>query len=326
MNPEKEYHVVSPPSIKILSLNVACLPFPITTSCCSRITKICKQVISNNIDIVCFQECFDKRCQTIISEMFMETHPYQILHQRYCAPGVLDWINWLEDSGLVAVSRYPITGQHFVPFKNIKGLDALCWKGILGFSVKFSEKNSLMVFNTHLNSDEQFSGKKNLSKMRTLELEEIVSFIVSETVKYDICPPVIACGDFNITEVGKEYTTMMDKYGFGDVWRNEFPDKDVNPGYTWDGIRNRNMIHTQNRNRIDYFLDIFKNIEFEKDGCKLFIPGTEPNECLSDHFGVVCEITTSSLKESKLQIKECITEPFNIFSFFARILLINIQV
>ena len=94
-------------TVKLLTLNVDCLPFPLTRAGDERILRICQQIISEDIDIVCFQECFDKRVQEIVCQTFMETHPYQLLHQKYNAMGVLDWVNWLEESGIVAVSKFP---------------------------------------------------------------------------------------------------------------------------------------------------------------------------------------------------------------------------
>lgn len=303
---ETGYFVVPPETIRVLTLNVDCLPFPLTKDGEYRISEMCDQIVSEGIDIVCFQECFDKQVQKIVSEKFMGTHPYQLLHQRYNAHGVIDWLNWLEDSGLVVLSRYQITGSKFIPFEHIEGIDSLCWKGVLGFSVRVSEEHSLMVFTTHLISNDQWKGSRDESGVRREELTEIINFMIEEEIlnsdeNNKDHGNTIICGDFNFAEGSKEYENFMNSKMI-DVWRTVFPDKETNPGYTWDGVRNKNMIHGNHRARIDYFFDAWKNTEFKKEGCRLFIPGKEPYECLSDHFGVVCEIVVSSLKRSDLRM------------------------
>lgn len=279
--------------MKILTLNVACLPYSLTSNNEDRIAKICDQILKDNIDIICFQELFDPNAQDIVRVKFANTHQYMILDQKG-KPGCCSW--WIYNSGLAIISRYKITGQQFVPFEQIEGLDSLSWKGVIGASFQIAQNQTLLLFNLHLISNAQIGGSRDESTFRELEIEELLNFIHSKVAPTN---QAIIVGDFNIKDISKEYLNLTKH--FIDMW--EYRKIQTDPGYTWDFIRNKNMNHGTSRTRFDYILQPNWTAQIEVSNAELFIPGQEPNNCLSDHFGITIEVNSISLLPDNILVK-----------------------
>lgn len=271
--------------MKILTLNVACLPYSLVSNVEERISAICDQILKDNIDIICFQELFDANTQEIVMNKFINTHQYIILDQKdisNCCSCLI------YNSGLAIISRYRIISQQFVPFEQIDGLDSFAWKGILGVSFQIAQGKTINIFNLHLMSNAQLWGSRDESNVRIAEINEILDFLRYELIASN---QALIVGDFNIKDISAEYQNLMKN--FIDMWEYR---KNINdPGYTWNPIRNKNMNTGKSPTKFDYILQPNWTTQIEVMNAELFIPGKEPNECLSDHFGITLEIIVDSL-------------------------------
>lgn len=271
--------------MKILTLNVACLPYLLTSNNKDRISKICDQILKDDIDIICFQELFDMDAQEIVIDKFINTHQYMILNQKdiSCCCSC-----FIYNSGLAIISKYKIISHQFVPFEQIDGIDAFAWKGVIGSSFKITQDRTINIFNLHLISNAQLFGSRDESIVRINEINEILDFL-----KYELTNDnqAFVMGDFNIKNISIEYQNLIKN--FVDMWNYR---QDINDlGYTWDPIRNKNMNTGKSPTKFDYILQPNWTNQIEIDDIKLFIPGKEPNECLSDHFGICVKVNINSL-------------------------------
>lgn len=293
-------------NLKILSLNVAGIPRLISDNDVDgRINRITDQILTEkeNIDIVCLQELFDNNSKRDISDKLKLEYPYQINTAKYRLPGLFNIVNWLEDSGLFIASKYPISWYNFVPFKTAKGPDKLAWKGVLGACICLPTDKKVMIFNTHLQSNQDFKGYTDKYNIRYQQIKTIIHFIKEQSFDYSVL-----VGDFNTSEDNyKEYNnlyysvSLMDNLGY-DIYRTMFPNSKTFPGYTMDGIKNHNMIHSNYQARLDYMFslgispDQFKNIQ-------IWYPGELENNLNSDHFGLHCSLSIGKSDSTPKTVK-----------------------
>lgn len=185
-------------SISILTYNVWMRPtFLFYNNQVDRAWKLTDSLKSNNFDIILLQECFDKKCIKIIVEQLKSIYPYIIEPIRVCTP-----IN----SGLLVLSKYPLSDVKFQKFDKLVGADRLASKGFVSFTIDVCGlKISSMVLH------QQAGDSKKRSRIRENNLS-----LISDN-KTDIM-----CGDFN-TE-GNEVNNIKDLF-FGYNIKNDV--------YTW---------------------------------------------------------------------------------------------
>lgn len=105
--------------------------------------------------------------------------------------------NKLVDSGLVILSRYPITAGSFNQFRSKSISNSVIDRGFLYASVDV-RGTTVHVINTHLNPSECHCGTLTPQEYRRRQLREIVSFKESASLEHEAW---IIGGDFNDTKV-----------------------------------------------------------------------------------------------------------------------------
>ena len=275
-------------NLRILTLNVAGLPAPISKKPEERLPKLAKLLSEkqNDYDVICLQELFDESLREIVVNTLLPNFPYQIARSTHHLPGVIDYVNWLENSGLFLASKVPITWKQFVPYKNATGPDKLAWKGVLGACLAYPGGKKVMIFTTHLQSDD---GAHGAHAYRKEQLDDLIEFVQQQ--EYD---HAVICGDFNISESnGLHYHDLVDKLsqiGGVDTWRSMYPDCNKDPGYTMDCDKNHNMMPGSNyQARLDYTFTC-KVSDYDIKSISIWYPGDIKTKLLSDHFGVLTEI------------------------------------
>ena len=167
-------YIVSEPKT-IVSWNIHGLPLFITNDI---VYDIVNKILNFNSDIVCIQECFSDFLLNKISKETYTVYPYLItgsLKKKF----VLG-----ENSGLIILSKYPITFRLFHNYKSSSGCDRLSNKGYLIVNI-----GKLNIVNTHLQSNELNIFCANTKKIREDQIEQLKQYLP--------CEKTILCGDFN---------------------------------------------------------------------------------------------------------------------------------
>ena len=161
-------------NISVLTYNVKRLPY-------------CLKKLDYNdwdYDIICFQEFFNniffKKANTL-----KNTFNYN-----YLSPE--SNFNYLADSGLVVMSKYPIKYIGFEKFNHMASVDRFSQKGFMIVKIR-----KLIVINTHLQSC--YNNNKYHKKIQYLQLEQIYNYIINNIISDEYNDTnILLVGDFNV--------------------------------------------------------------------------------------------------------------------------------
>jgi len=136
--------------IRIVSYNVKALfPFYNRRRIKDLINYIESLFMERKADIICLQEAFELDFHNQLYEAAAKNR-LNIVHPPLERSG---WVG--ENSGLITVSRFPITSDKFVRYRQASGM---CWfanKGAHYMTVGIGSNKSLRLVNTHLQSDNE---------------------------------------------------------------------------------------------------------------------------------------------------------------------------
>jgi sphingomyelin phosphodiesterase 2 len=196
-------------------------------------------------------------------------------------------------SGLMTLSRYPITEAIFLRYRNngrieqIHYGDFIASKGI-GLVRISTPLGTIDVYNTHLIAQYHEATADTLAPHRAAQMFEATRFINTHSTQN----PAVLLGDLNTRSYQIGYQMLTDYAYLTDVYRALHPN---DTGFTID----RNNPYDQNsvQQRIDYILMRGK---LKAHSCDLHfqhIPGTDTP--YSDHYGLIAHLDASSDAESE---------------------------
>lgn len=164
---------------------------PIDGSLERRVGAIADAILIRDDDIVCLQEVFDPRAERLLIRHLSKKYPHIAYH---VGPKAI-----LLNSGLMILSKKPISEARFRPFSIIKGVDRWAGKGVMAVSVELGQNRQLTILNTHLNSDTgTFGWISNIVAIRNAQLKDIKKLEEEFTIKSNGKEvQQIICGDFN---------------------------------------------------------------------------------------------------------------------------------
>lgn len=190
--------------LHILSWNIKMLPrqynIVIKHHPLKRIKFISEQILSDSIDIVCFQELFDTKVNKRMKAELSKQFPYVV------GPANEARSIFRLSSGVIFFSRYPIRKLETVEFSDCQEEDCVARKGALLIEAEVDGKK-IQLLGTHMNAAGGEDVKiKQLVQIRTLIEKHSKSGI-----------PQLICGDFNIKKTnGKLYQMMLDFFKAND--------------------------------------------------------------------------------------------------------------
>lgn len=185
-------------TIKVLSYNTHMI---FTAECkSSRAIKINSFLLKSGADVILLQEVYSKKIMRKLSKGFA-----------YSITGVNNKTHskkvFLIKSGLIVLSKYPLSNVRFHTFVNSKGIDSYSRKGIIMFDVLIETSNgykTIKIANTHL--------QNNYHPITVAQINEVKLF----TQEADI-----VAGDFNYenfdyisNELSKQVTITVGQTGF----------------------------------------------------------------------------------------------------------------
>jgi len=217
-----------------------------------RIGSIITQVKSLSLDIVGFSEVWANNSKQQLISGLRDTLPYDAWDQNKK--------HWQMGSGLLLLSRYPLSNISFTRYNHLVGFDSASQKGLILATTEIGSQK-LLIASTHVQADNN-SAAVEARKSNILQLQDAISQAV------DVSSPVILLGDLNI--IGEDQSgTPTSEYEFlrntlqslqmSDSYRTVNPNATSAPGYTYDAVNNKLIARfapsdakNKERQRIDY--------------------------------------------------------------------------
>ncbi len=281
--------------MRLLSLNVWGVPaFSGWKSW--RFPRIAQMLHDKRYDGVALQEMWDPSSRVILAKSSMP-------HFATCArfPGLA------ARSGLVTLSRHPLTDIQELTFTRRGGVECAVAKGALATRLKMPSGRTVLFANTHLQSPPERGSGFLCSEERAdaIRVEQILELGEWLRTLRNPGEAMIVMGDFNCPEDSPHYHLLQEQFGL-DLFRERLPlvsrlespsEYEGRVGLTFDPKTNHWAKRTPSA-RLDYCFGSFPR----PDLIDLTARRTcvKPHEIISDHFGI--ELSIRSYHEGE---KEC---------------------
>ena len=222
-----------------------------------RAASIIEKVNATDAAVVGLSEVWDDGLAAMITAGTSPVYPHSYRPRtNNTFPAVLG-------SGLLLLSRSPLTDKQFYGFNNLAGVDKYSHKGIAVSTTTLDGKNVTLVL-THTQAPTDSEGA-NALHANVIQLTQTVQDLTRNTSN-----PLILFGDLNI--VGEDpngaptpqYLQSMEIFAEArliDAYRTLFPDAKKDPGFTCDAVTN-NLIpifapqDAGLEQRLDYFMPV----------------------------------------------------------------------
>jgi endonuclease/exonuclease/phosphatase family metal-dependent hydrolase len=166
----------------ILSWNIKMLPrglvflehYPV-----KRAKLIPAQLLTDSIDVICFQEAFDPRARRILKKGLQSQFPYAV------GPAN-NWTSFKVNSGVMMFSRYPMKQLGQTRFSTCEKEDCMARKGGLLCEVEKGGRK-IQLLGTHCEA----GGSKEMKVSQFYELKDLADRYTNDSI------PLFYLGDFN---------------------------------------------------------------------------------------------------------------------------------
>jgi len=259
----------------LLKIAVGPLHIDLVPKLRARAEALPASIIALDPDVICLQEVYRKEDSDRLTEQ-MKMYPY-IYHS---PSGYV-----LHNVGLCIMSKYPFKTLEELAF-NASGVEKIVPKGAVKIKITDGPYTDVMIVNVHFpyggfGSNSQT--RRSTIKKRNDNLVYMDRYVSSSTEK------VIVAGDFNFgPDIAQENHEKMLSFGYTNI-----SDKSI----TWDVHNPLNMMFPLSVSQsIDH---VFLNTAFvnslQSQSCKrvfdLPVETSKGPLFLSDHFGLLCDIT-----------------------------------
>jgi endonuclease/exonuclease/phosphatase family metal-dependent hydrolase len=191
--------------LKILNWNTYQLPKYIKNSKQDvRAHLIAKYIRENaeQFDVITLQEVFTTSGRSILQQQLADLYPYQsgTPNRKWYKP---------VNSGLLILSKYPLSNQYFYMFRGLRTADLFSSKGILAVTITLTNGKKVHLATTHMQAEEHAkSVKVRESQYRYMKEVVIPHYQVDHN-------PFIITGDFNIDMYDeKEFSPFLEYMQF----------------------------------------------------------------------------------------------------------------
>lgn len=188
--------------LRILSYNIQMLPRWIAHlghGPVKRAKLIPEKLVADSIDIIVFQEAFDKHCMRIIRKQLAPYYPYVV------GPANDRKVGFKLNSGVMMFSKVPLKFVDQVDFTECEKEDCFARKGALLAEADWHGK-PIQILGTH----KEAGGSTTLKTGQYLEILGMVRRHTRAGV------PQLLCGDFNIKKGTDIYTAMVATFDMED--------------------------------------------------------------------------------------------------------------
>lgn len=257
--------------LRVLSYNIQMLPRWIAHlghGPVKRAKLIPEKLIADSIDVIVFQEAFDKRCMRIIRKQLAAYYPY------VAGPANDRKVGIKLNSGVMMFSKIPLRFVDQVDFTECEQEDCFARKGALLAEADWHGK-AIQILGTH----KEAGGSTMLKTGQYLEILGMVRKHTRPGV------PQLLCGDFNIRKGSDIYSAMVATFDMEDgPITGEFQ-------YTSDHLLNdMSTYRPEDRKIIDFIFYRANGTEpvFIQREIRRYMQRWSPkHEDLSDHLSVL---------------------------------------
>lgn len=269
--------------VRILSINVAQLPYPLgIKNRNKRATKLVEKVLDMGTmpDVIIMQELFSKKARKIVKDGLNEKYPHCVLDNS--RGKFLIGVN----SGLAIFSKYIISKDVLYTYKTFKGVEDFAKKGVMGARIEHPEK-SIYLFTTHLQTGTSnspfvikiFDKILNVTKLSGSQIKlvqvEKTTDVISTFVDNLEDDTIFFGGDFNIVAGSQLYNDSVNVLNTIDLI-DSFSEKKSKYNSTVIGEEDR---------RIDY---IYDNLALgEGSGYNVIIHHFGAKGVVTDHYAIL---------------------------------------
>ncbi len=260
----------SQPCLKVVSLNTWGKPKFITGLSSERFEDVAHFLKREEIDVVALQEVWFEEARKI----FLSLEGVDVAESPFRNSLFLK-------NGLATISRFPILESLSYRFTAESGVQALAEKGALYTALQLSADEHMHVWNVHLQSGD------SSTTIREEQIRELCEWIEEQ----DDGSPLLILGDFNCapgSEAFDQLLLALQNMGHIEV---------SSVGTTYDPERNVYALG-ETPLTLDFVISVTRStqqeVSFHFD--RIF----DESEVVSDHFGVLSEITFSDSLDTRL--------------------------
>ena len=238
-----------PSVLRILSWNVWLMPPWTLTSPgnSDRAAAIAAALKPLDLDILCLQKMFDRDARAVLMDALIERYPYQY------GPANVD-CSFNLTSGVVVLSRIPLSGYRETTFKRAAGIERFSNKGAMLLAGRIGA-HPFQLVSTHLQGDDVPAFVPEKQVIRNEQMAQINDELIKPYA--DPSMPLFLCGDLNTPRYGDptrrdprhlvegpDYRRMLALFG-----------AENGPAYriTMDDARAHNDIAPDNQGRTEEF-------------------------------------------------------------------------
>jgi endonuclease/exonuclease/phosphatase family metal-dependent hydrolase len=268
--------------LKILSWNIYMLPhIALHTGQRERAKEIVETLKTENVDVIVFEEAFDKTSRNIIREGLKKYFKYE-------SGDPTKNIFYKTNSGVWVISKVPIKVIKQIYFKNSRGCDRMACKGATLIQAK-KDKFCFQIVATHLQSDLK---NTDVTEIRKTQYQQIRKELLEPYAQSEV--PQFVVGDMNTVNTDSIMFNQM-----LDILRVKQCVFEGEHCYSYDRMKNDIILKSTDKPQlIDYiFFDKKQRLNLEgRMLVKIFRKKWSANNLdLSDHFAV---LGTFTLKET----------------------------
>lgn len=269
-SPAHESSLFAQPPLKVVSLNTWGKPKFITGLSSDRFEDVAQFLRQEEIDVVALQEVWFEDAR----EIFLSLEGVDVAESPFRNSLFLK-------NGLATVSRFPILESLSYRFTAESGIQALAEKGALFTVLELSASEHMHVWNVHLQSGD------SSATIRDKQVKELCDWIEEQ----DDGSPLLVLGDFNCSPGSEAFDQLLlslQKKGEVEV---------SSVGATYDP-----ELNTYATGEVPLTLDFVVSVtrsKAEKVTCQ-FDRIFDESEFISDHFGVLSEISFSRSHDIRL--------------------------
>ncbi len=239
-----------------------------------RLGNICRYLLKKNADVLCLQEVLRNKYD-------MMRHNLEKKYPFICPEKCFD-----HRYDTMILSKHPFEYTWMTHFGNTN-----MGRNMKGVTIKILEEKPMHIVTSHFESVFQDDAKNKIMQYEHCS-EMLGQFAL----------PVILCADTNVCDSSENH--FLKSFSSSKGWKDAWIDSGSNPGteITYDGKENKIIVeknkHLPNRtiyrSRLDRIVHLsnLKCINFE-------IIGNEPEEILSDHYGIMATFVDPISMHSK---------------------------
>lgn len=250
----------------------------------ARLDGIAARLLGGSWDVVGLSEVWANASKRRLVDALATAYPYSVWDGNS---------NPFEiGSGLLLLSRFPVTTSRFVRYQDLAGADSFSQKGFIMATLDVGGAHPLSVALTHA----QAGSSPADVRARDANLAQLAAAFAS----WAPGPPSLLLGDLNVVAEGAggvatdQYALLLRTLlplGLADAFRSLHPHAAADPGFTYDAVTDKLIAFfalsdamNQVRERLDYvFTNALTATSCEVDRTFLYSDGAVQMD-LSDHY------------------------------------------